>query len=716
MAKPKRQRSTGIMNKMRDKMPIIIIFLIVAFLGTIIFEWGMNYLGLRGSGDKAIFGKVNGQEINPQEFGVEVNKRIENQKQQSKKNELDDQAIQQIRDQVWNEHVQRILLDEECRKLGVKVTDEEITDWVYKSPETLPEALKKYFVDSTGNFRMDIYESALKDTRPEVKEFWVSVEQYLRETLIQSKLYTIISGAAGLSEGEVLQKYKDENIRANFDFILMDINTLTDTNLNNVSEQELRDYYEKNKNDFKQEEAVKFKYVIFSDAPTLDDSNAVKRDLEDLISDFKAALIDDSTLIKLVNDYSQTPLNQEFQKPNALAQSPFVSNFLFSAKKDEVSNVIIDQDGYHIVKLLDSKEGDETYLNAEHILINFGTDTVAAKKKAEDIFKRAKKGENFGDLAVQVSEDPSAKSNKGDLGWFNKGRMVKEFEEPVFKAGVGDIVGPLKTQFGFHIVKIKGRSSKEFKFADIKKAVTASGTTKSIVRDKATEFFNNVEKGEIMDSLAKTQNVMVSLTPEILKSGTVPGVQSKTLVTFGIENKINKAEGPLKVQGGYGVYQIIEKIPEGFKNYDSIKMTMIKPKVAAEKRFVAMLATANDVKNKITNSDLNTMGTFYPQFKVDKADSVTVSKPNPNIGQDYALSNVIFNMKPGEVSAPIKGLRGYYIIKMKEITAFDQNDYNAKSIDLKKQLITSKQQSIYQEWMTAIQAKANIIDNRDKFQ
>jgi peptidyl-prolyl cis-trans isomerase D len=48
MAKPKAQRSTGIMNKMRDKMPIIIIFLIVAFLGTIIFEWGMNYLGLSG--------------------------------------------------------------------------------------------------------------------------------------------------------------------------------------------------------------------------------------------------------------------------------------------------------------------------------------------------------------------------------------------------------------------------------------------------------------------------------------------------------------------------------------------------------------------------------------------------------------------------------------------------------------------------------------------
>ena len=181
MAKPKAQRSTGIMNKMRDKMPIIIIFLIVAFLGTIIFEWGMNYLGLRGGGENVKFGSVNGKDISPQEFQTEVNKRIENQKQQSKKTELDENAVQQIRDQVWNEYVNRIILDDECKKLGVKVTDDEITDWVYKSPESLPDALKKYFQDSTGNFRMDIYEQALKDTRPEVKEFWVAVEEYLRQ-------------------------------------------------------------------------------------------------------------------------------------------------------------------------------------------------------------------------------------------------------------------------------------------------------------------------------------------------------------------------------------------------------------------------------------------------------------------------------------------------------------------------------------------------------
>ncbi len=714
MAKPKAQRNTGIMNKMRDKMPIIIIFLIVAFLGTIIFEWGMNYLGLRGGGENVKFGSVNGKDISPQEFQTEVNKRIENQKQQSKKADLDENAVQQIRDQVWNEYVNRIILDDECNKLGVKVTDEEITDWVYKSPESLPEALKKYFQDSTGNFRMDIYEQALKDTRPEVKEFWVAVEEYLRQTLVQSKLYSVVAGAVNISEGEILQKYKDDNIIANFDYILLDPNSLTDTTLFNVTEQDLKTYYDKNKDEFKQDEAVRFKYVLFSDAPTLDDSTFTGKDLESLIPDLKTAIEADSTLISLVNENSQTPYNAGFQKANTIAKG--VLNFLFDAKPNDVSKLIIDQDGYHVAKLLDTKEGDETYINAEHILVGFGTDTAAAKKKAEDILKRVKGKDNFGDVAFELSEDPSAKQNKGDLGWFTKGAMVKEFEEACMKANPGEIVGPIKTNFGFHIIKVKSKSKKEFKLADIKKSVTASSTTKSIVRDKANEFYKSIDKGDNIDTLAKKYNVMVMPTPEVVKDGFVPGAgQNKSVIKFGLSNNIGKVERPVKVQGGYAVYQITARIKEGYKVYDSIKVAQIKPKVINEKKFERMLVNANDMKNRIQNNDLNTISAFFPQYKVEKADSVSVSKPNAMIGQDYALVNAVYNLKPGEVSSPIKGTRGYYIVKLREISTFNQSDFNTKSKDIRKQLLTSKQQSTYQEWMTYLQSQADIVDNRDMY-
>ncbi len=294
--------------------------------------------------------------------------------------------------------------------------------------------------------------------------------------------------------------------------------------------------------------------------------------------------------------------------------------------------------------------------------------------------------------------------------------MVKEFEEACMKANPGEIVGPIKTNFGFHIIKVKGKSKKEFKFADIKKSVTASSTTKGIVRDKANEFYKSIDKGDNIDTLARKYNVMVMPTPEVVKDGFVPGAgQNKAVIKFGLSNDVGKVERPVKVQGGYAVYQITARIKEGYKVYDSIKAAQIKPKVINEKKFERMLVNANDMKSKIQNNDLNTLTAFFPQSKVEKADSVSISKPNALIGQDYALMNAVYNLKPGEVSAPIKGTRGYYIVKMREISAFNQNDYTSKSNEIRKQLLSTKQQSAYQEWMTTLQNKADILDNRDMY-
>lgn len=86
---------------------------------------------------------------------------------------------------------------------------------------------------------------------------------------------------------------------------------------------------------------------------------------------------------------------------------------------------------------------------ASHILVN-------DKGLAEDIRKRAKDGGSFGVLAKSHSSCPS-KSKSGDLGWFGPGQMVKPFEEAVKKLGHGGISAPVKTQFGYHIIKKTGQ-------------------------------------------------------------------------------------------------------------------------------------------------------------------------------------------------------------------------------------------------------------------
>ena len=86
-------------------------------------------------------------------------------------------------------------------------------------------------------------------------------------------------------------------------------------------------------------------------------------------------------------------------------------------------------------------------VNAAHILVN-------SEKDAQNIMARLEKGENFEELAKRFSKCPSKKKG-GNLGWFNKGDMVPEFENAAFSAQKGAVVGPVKTQFGYHIIFVK---------------------------------------------------------------------------------------------------------------------------------------------------------------------------------------------------------------------------------------------------------------------
>lgn len=87
-------------------------------------------------------------------------------------------------------------------------------------------------------------------------------------------------------------------------------------------------------------------------------------------------------------------------------------------------------------------------VRASHILVN-------SEKDAKDILAKINSGESFEDLAKKHSTCPSGKKG-GDLGWFGKGMMVKEFEDASFSAKDGDVVGPVRTQFGYHIIKVTG--------------------------------------------------------------------------------------------------------------------------------------------------------------------------------------------------------------------------------------------------------------------
>jgi peptidyl-prolyl cis-trans isomerase C len=126
----------------------------------------------------------------------------------------------------------------------------------------------------------------------------------------------------------------------------------------------------------------------------------------------------------------------------------------------------------------------EEEVHARHILIRAPAGDEKASKAAEDKIKaiiiRLKKGEDFAKVAAEVTEDPSGKANGGDLGYFTKEQMVPEFSETAFKLDKGQISDPVKTQFGWHVIKVEDKRTKPLpKFDEVKTQIEQYVTRKA---------------------------------------------------------------------------------------------------------------------------------------------------------------------------------------------------------------------------------------------
>jgi peptidyl-prolyl cis-trans isomerase C len=129
--------------------------------------------------------------------------------------------------------------------------------------------------------------------------------------------------------------------------------------------------------------------------------------------------------------------------------------------------------------------------SAAHILIRIeDRSEEEARQLAEEIARRAREGEDFSALATEYSEDPSAAQNQGDLGYFQRGQMVPEFEKAVFAMDTeGEIAGPLKSQFGYHVIRYQGRRDARVRpFDEVRD---------SIIRDLRQRQANEVREAEV---------------------------------------------------------------------------------------------------------------------------------------------------------------------------------------------------------------------------
>lgn len=221
-------------------------------------------------------------------------------------------------------------------------------------------------------------------------------------------------------------------------------------------------------------------------------------------------------------------------------------------------------------------------VNASHILILVDEnaspeDTLAAYNKTKSIRDRLMKGEDFGTVAAEVSQDPSAKENKGNLGYFTSFRMVYAFENGAYNTPVGTVSNPVRTRFGYHLIKINDVRANRGEVAVAHIMILKQKDNEEVTTAKTTieDIYKKLQQGEKFEELAKQFSEDKSSAS---KGGVLNRFGSGQLSSEEFENKAfsltkeNPVSEPFETQFGWHIVKLIEKFP--IKSYEDSRIEL----------------------------------------------------------------------------------------------------------------------------------------------
>jgi peptidylprolyl isomerase/peptidyl-prolyl cis-trans isomerase D len=712
----------GFMQKLRQNMPAVVIFLAIMFVALIIVEWGdaKRGQGAVRSGSTAI-GLVNGEEISAADFEARVEALTLMQRQQNPDAEVDDQ---QIRDAVWDQMVNEILLRQEADRLGIQVTDEQLKEVLLFNP---PQFLKQQFADSTGVFNESLYRAFMNDASgflrqqgqpPErINEVLTQIKQLERDIkvdLLRQAVESAVTASAISSLPDLRTAFTEQRTKISGTYASLPVTVIPDEQVK-ISDAEARQYYDAHKADFVQKASREVRYVMFPLNPSAGDSANVRKRLTTVTTalgrtnDPRAK---DSIFAGFVDTYGAGSYNGSSYTP-LQELSPELQNALQGATKGQVIGPVRLTDGTYLINVVDIQDSGETYVKAQHILLRTAPNDDSVRAEAEKLAARVRGGESIETLAQQFSGDPGSAARGGDLGYFKRGMMVKAFEDAAFGAAPGSIVGPIKTEHGYHIIKVNEKTTRAYKIRDLRFDVKTSNPTRNNLKRRASTFQKKLVEGGSIDSIAAKETPAV----QVYESGPIerntPAAGTMRLTYFAYGGNVGDVSDPIEMNdGSIMVAQLTKVRNAGAQDFDDAKAGIIE-KLRNQKKLDMLKARAEKMRTSLAAGDsLGKLRAIEPAVEVTPFTDVVRTSPFPGVGFDYALTAGAFNLQQGQTSTVLRGERGYYIVRVDRRVQPTDQEFAAERQQFTQQLLTQRRQSLFQDWLRRAREQANIEDFR----
>jgi len=343
-------------------------------------------------------------------------------------------------------------------------------------------------------------------------------------------------------------------------------------------------------------------------------------------------------------------------------------------------------------------------------------DTSRVIKEAIEIKKRTEAGAKFDELARAYSDGPSA-SEGGDLGYFHKGVMVKEFEDAAFSASVGDVIAPVLTKFGVHIIHITDKRTNsegnvEIKASHILLEINVGPNSLANSRSNANLFaFDARELG--FEAASESNNVIIRKTNLLnefdSKIENIGSLNDAVLFSF-IAKKGDISE-IYENENGYYVFQLDDIIEENIQPLSEVK-SKIKSVIESRNQSNRALIYAQELYENAEMSDLTleNIADADGDLSIKSTPAFTLASSIPGIGKSGKLAGILSQLNPGEIAKPILVNASAVIAELLDKESFKQNVFEAAQADIRSELMNTQQNNIFNKWMDNLKVNSEVED------
>ncbi len=569
----------GLMETLRSSTKYIVIVLIISF-GLIWVLADVDFFGAMQAGPNKL-GEVNGEDISLEEYQSRL-QYYSNLYVQQSGGSMSPEITAIYERQVWDELVTSRLIEQKMDELGITVTDNELLDMVYgENPDPF---IVQNFSRQDGSIDRAYIDQIL--TNPDFSQQAIAIDLQLRQKRRQEKLSNFITAGLQVTNQEIEEEYIKNNSFADVSYIRFPFSEIDESEIT-VSDKDLRDYYNANKEEYKQEESYRASYVTFSFLPTAEDTTEIIAEVEALRADFATA--EDDSLF-LVRRQSTTPYSAAYINKSDVRDE---YKAVLEIEEGEVTEPFINAGQVSVIKKVDERRNDVKFVVYSQIIEALPSTIRKADSDARDFQLFATEETDFETEAenagLEIKSSFATKDNPFISG-LGSSQQVLSFLE---KADEGDVSPVYELGSEFVVVKLDEKTEAGFRpFDEVKsqienivklekrKALTAEKVTNMLAGNADLAALATASGKEITEASGVAANAVVM--PEAGREPKVIGA------VFALEEgQTSKA-----ITGSTGVFvvQVTSKSMASVENMDATTAEQIRQRLEQQKnqKFVSI--------------------------------------------------------------------------------------------------------------------------------